>query len=65
MTIAIYHNPNCGASRNMLAMIRRSGEERVVIEYLKTPIPAGVPGPSIHTFACRLALLRKNQISLS
>jgi arsenate reductase len=37
MTIAIYHNPDCGTSRNTLAMIRRSGEEPVIIEYLKTP----------------------------
>lgn len=37
MTITIYHNPNCGTSRNTLAMIRQSGSEPVVIEYLKTP----------------------------
>jgi len=37
MTITIYHNPDCGTSRNTLAMIRKSGEEPVVIEYLKTP----------------------------
>jgi arsenate reductase len=37
VTVAIYHNPNCGTSRNTLAMIRQSGEEPVVIEYLKTP----------------------------
>ena len=37
MTITIYHNPNCGTSRNTLAMIRQSGEEPVVIEYLKNP----------------------------
>jgi arsenate reductase len=35
--ITIYHNPACGTSRNTLAMIRASGEEPVVIEYLKTP----------------------------
>jgi len=33
----IYHNPDCGTSRNTLAMIRQSGEEPEVIEYLKTP----------------------------
>ncbi len=33
----IYHNPDCGTSRNTLAMIRNSGEEPEVIEYLKTP----------------------------
>lgn len=37
MTITIYHNPACGTSRNTLAMIRQSGEEPVVVEYLKTP----------------------------
>ncbi|AZO15562.1 arsenate reductase (glutaredoxin) [Mesorhizobium sp. M2A.F.Ca.ET.043.05.1.1] len=37
MTVTIYHNPACGTSRNTLAMIRASGEEPVVIEYLKTP----------------------------
>ncbi|HGL6719984.1 arsenate reductase (glutaredoxin) [Burkholderia contaminans] len=35
--ITIYHNPDCGTSRNVLALIRNSGEEPVVIEYLKTP----------------------------
>jgi len=33
----IYHNPDCGTSRNTLAMIRQSGEEPEVIEYLKHP----------------------------
>ncbi|GAA2854477.1 arsenate reductase [Aminobacter niigataensis] len=37
MTITIYHNPACGTSRNTLALIRASGEEPVVIEYLKDP----------------------------
>lgn len=37
MTVAIYHNPACGTSRNTLSMIRQSGETPVVIEYLKTP----------------------------
>jgi arsenate reductase len=36
-SITIYHNPACGTSRNTLALIRNSGEEPVVIEYLKTP----------------------------
>lgn len=35
--ITIYHNPACGTSRNVLAMIRNSGEEPRIIEYLKTP----------------------------
>ena len=37
MTIVIYHNPKCGTSRNTLAMIRQSGEEPEVVEYLKSP----------------------------
>src|SRR3989344_5333407 len=35
--ITVYHNPKCGTSRNTLAMIRNSGVEPEVIEYLKTP----------------------------
>ena len=38
--VTIYHNPACGTSRNTLAMIRNSGVEPEVIEYLKTP-PSG------------------------
>ena len=37
MTTTIFHNPACGTSRNVLALIRNSGEEPTVIEYLKTP----------------------------
>ncbi len=37
MSVTIYHNPACGTSRNVLAMIRNSGEEPHIIEYLKTP----------------------------
>ncbi|MDP1978910.1 arsenate reductase (glutaredoxin) [Undibacterium sp.] len=37
MTITIYHNPDCGTSRNTLALIRNSGTEPEVIEYLKQP----------------------------
>lgn len=35
--ITIYHNPACGTSRNVLALIRNSGEEPTVVEYLKNP----------------------------
>ena len=35
--VVIYHNPECGTSRNTLAMIRNAGIEPHVIEYLKTP----------------------------
>ena len=37
MSVTIYHNPDCGTSRNTLAMIRQSGVEPDVVEYLKTP----------------------------
>ena len=37
MSVTIYHNPDCGTSRNTLAMIRKSGIEPEIIEYLKTP----------------------------
>ena len=37
MTVKIYHNPACGTSRNTLAMIRQSGVDPLVVEYLKTP----------------------------
>jgi arsenate reductase len=37
MSVTIYHNPDCGTSRNTLAMIRQSGVEPTIIEYLKTP----------------------------
>jgi len=37
MSITIFHNPACGTSRNTLAMIRNSGVEPSVVEYLKTP----------------------------
>ncbi|MCI2808843.1 arsenate reductase (glutaredoxin) [Eoetvoesiella caeni] len=36
-TITIYHNPDCGTSRNTLGLIRNAGIEPTVIEYLKTP----------------------------
>jgi len=37
VAVTIYHNPNCGTSRNTLALIRNAGVEPTVIEYLKTP----------------------------
>lgn len=37
MDVVIYHNPDCGTSRNTLALIRNSGIEPHVVEYLKTP----------------------------
>ena len=37
MSVTLYHNPDCGTSRNTLAMIRATGIEPTIIEYLKTP----------------------------
>jgi arsenate reductase len=37
VSVTIYHKPACGTSRNVLALIRNSGEEPTIIEYLKTP----------------------------
>ena len=37
MTVTIYHDPDCATSRDALALIRNSGEEPDVVEYLKTP----------------------------
>lgn len=42
MDVIIYHNPDCGTSRNTLAMISNSGLEPHVIEYLKTPPSRGL-----------------------
>lgn len=53
MPVTIYHNPNCGTSRNTLAMIEASGETPEVIYYLETP-------PSRKTL---LSLLTMMQIS--
>lgn len=38
MSAVIYHNPNCGTSRNVLALLREKGIEPKVVEYLKTPL---------------------------
>lgn len=53
MTVTIWHNPACGTSRNTLTMIRATGVEPVIVEYLKTPpdratlmrVAASVGGP--------------------
>lgn len=51
MTIRIYHNPACGTSRNVLALIRNSGEEPEIVEYLKEP-------PDRPTLVALLALMK-------
>jgi arsenate reductase len=38
MNVTIFHNPDCGTSRNTLALIRNAGIEPRVVEYLKTPL---------------------------
>jgi arsenate reductase len=38
MPTTIYHNPNCSTSRNTLGLIRNTGEEPVIVEYLQTPL---------------------------
>ena len=53
MSITIYHNPDCGTSRNTLALIRNSGAEPTIIYYLETP-------PSGDELRPVRALLRKN-----
>ena len=60
MTVTIYHNPDCGTSRNTLAMIRQSGEEPVVIEYLQHPPDRARLAELIHAMAIPVrALLRE------
>jgi arsenate reductase (glutaredoxin) len=38
--VTVFHNPDCGTSRNVLAFIRDAGVEPIVVEYLKTPLNA-------------------------
>jgi arsenate reductase len=46
--ITIYHNPDCGTSRNTLALIRNSGVEPRIVEYLKTPPSRKELGALLH-----------------
>jgi arsenate reductase (glutaredoxin) len=56
----MYHNPECGTSRNTLAMIRQSGEEPVVIEHLKNPLSRARPQELIAAMGIPVrALLRE------
>ena len=72
MTITIYHNPACGTSRNTLAMIRQSGEEPVVIEYLKNPptrerlleLIAAMAFPRVRCCARRARLTRSLDLAI-
>ncbi|SEI46718.1 arsenate reductase (glutaredoxin) [Achromobacter sp. NFACC18-2] len=47
-SITIYHNPACGTSRNVLGLIRNSGAEPTIIEYLKTPPDADTLRSLLH-----------------
>lgn len=59
--ITIYHNPNCGTSRNTLAMIRNGGVEPTIIYYLETPPTKDVLIKLIADMKITVrALLRKN-----
>jgi arsenate reductase len=52
MSITIYHNPDCGTSRNVLALLRASGSEPTVIEYLNTP----PDGETLKTLTTRMRM---------
>lgn len=68
--VTIYHNPKCGTSRNTLAMIRNSGTEPEVIEYLKTPpdratllaLIAAMGQPVIHAVRAKEAVFTELQL---
>ncbi|WP_394540259.1 arsenate reductase (glutaredoxin) [Lysobacter enzymogenes] len=58
--ITIYHNPNCGTSRNALGLIRNSGDEPTIVEYLKTPPDRGTLEALVAAMAIPLrAVLRE------
>ena len=60
INVIIYHNPDCGTSRNALAMIRNSGIEPHVIEYLKTPPSRALLGKLIERMGvCVRDILRE------
>lgn len=61
MSITIYHNPECGTSRNTLALIRNSGAEPTIIYYLETPPSRDELRQLIAAMAISVrALLRQN-----
>ena len=61
MSVVIWHNPACGTSRNTLGLIRNSGEQPVVVEYLRTPPTRDELVAAVRTagLAVREALRRK------
>ena len=58
MTTVIHHNPACGTSRNVLAVIRASGTEPIVIEYLKT----GWTRPQLQALFAAAGLTRREAL---
>lgn len=58
MTVTIWHNPACGTSRNALAMIRATGIEPTIVEYLKAPPDAASVGRVAAAVGGAAALLR-------
>ena len=60
MTITIWHNPKCGTSRNVLAMIRATGVEPIIVEYLKSPPTAAILARVAAAVGGAAKLLRTN-----
>lgn len=58
MAITIWHNPKCGTSRNVLAMIRATGVEPAIVDYLKTPPDAATLARVAAAVGGAAALLR-------
>ncbi|KAB7644451.1 ArsC/Spx/MgsR family protein [Polymorphobacter fuscus] len=58
MTVTIWHNPNCGTSRNVLAMIRATGVEPVIVDYIRTPPDAATLAQVAAAIGGAAALLR-------
>lgn len=58
MSVTIWHNPNCGTSRNALAMIRATGVEPTIVEYLKTPPDAATLASAAKAVGGAAALMR-------
>jgi arsenate reductase len=58
MSVTIWHNPKCGTSRNVLAIIRATGVEPVVVEYLKTPPDAATLARVAQAVGGATALMR-------
>ncbi|WP_437435923.1 ArsC/Spx/MgsR family protein [Paracoccus aminovorans] len=59
MDVVIYHNPDCGTSHNVLAIIRKAGMGPHVVEYLKTPSRAMLEQLIAHMGITLRALLRQ------